>query len=146
MLTIFIETTSAPSISFSAESDQDPKTTKYTILFIDPDAPGPTSSGQPAALSPFLHLAVNDASPYCVNSANNGGGKTTAMYKPLTPLSVASHRYTQLVYRQPPNFKPPFDLAQIAGSNFDLKRYTQGLTLVGGNYFLEGLQDLGASG
>lgn len=52
------ETLLRPDISFTAESDFDPTKTKYLILYVDPDAPGPTADGSPAALSFFLHQAT----------------------------------------------------------------------------------------
>lgn len=61
-----------------------------------------------------------------------------------TPLSVAPHRYTFLVYRQPPNYTPPVDVHYAPGvrNNFDLNAYVAKAGLqgpVGGNYYLEGL-------
>lgn len=63
---------------------------------------------------------------------------------PLTPLSIAAHRYTFLVYRQPPNYTPPADIHYVPGvrNNFDLNAYVAEAGLmgpVGGNYMLEGL-------
>ena len=61
----------------------------------------------------------------------------------LTPLSVSAHRYVSLLYRQPPNYTPPpLNLVEdLARAPFDLQKYVNegGLTLVGGNYMLEGL-------
>ena len=62
---------------------------------------------------------------------------------PLTPLSVAAHRYVSLVYRQPPNYTPPplNPVDAVARAPFNLAQYVRqgGLTLVGGNYMKEGL-------
>lgn len=63
---------------------------------------------------------------------------------PLTPFSVAPHRYTFLVYRQPPNYTPPADIHYVLGvrNNFNLNAYVAEAGLmgpVGGNYLLEGL-------
>ena len=64
---------------------------------VDPDAPEPTSP----LLRYFLHYIVSDAQPDCVASQNR---KVVAPYMFPTPLSIAPHRYTMLVYRQPPNY------------------------------------------
>jgi hypothetical protein len=65
------------------------------------------------------------------------------MYMPLTPLSVAAHRFVSLIYRQPPNYTPP-ELSvvdSVARAPFDLQGYVEegGLQLVGGNFMREGL-------
>jgi hypothetical protein len=65
-----------------------------------------------------------------------------------TPLSVAPHRYTFLIYRQPPNYVPPPSLNYVPGvrAKFDLAAYVKEAKLqgpVGGNYYREGLaQDI----
>jgi hypothetical protein len=63
---------------------------------------------------------------------------------PLTPLSVQSHRYISLLYRQPPgNYEPPkLNLVEdVARAPFSLENYVAeaGLVLVGGNFMREGL-------
>lgn len=62
---------------------------------------------------------------------------------PLTPLSVAPHRYVSLLYRQPAGYTPPpLDLVEdVARAPFDLGRYVSeaGLVLVGGDFMREGL-------
>jgi hypothetical protein len=66
------------------------------------------------------------------------------MYMPLTPLSVAAHRYVSLVYRQPAGDYSPPQLSlvdSVARAPFDLQAYVEEgrLELVGGNYMREGL-------
>ncbi|KAK5726490.1 hypothetical protein LTR17_012715 [Elasticomyces elasticus] len=130
------ETLIEPAVSFSAEPGFNPAKTKYTIIFTDPDAPGPAAP----VLKDFLHLIISDAQPSCII---NQSRKTLAIYQPLTPLSIAAHRYTFLVYRQPPNYTPPPSVNYLPGvrAAFDLNGYVAegGLTLVGGNYMREGL-------
>ena len=134
----FTETLNQPSISFTAESGYDPSTTKYTIFLVDPDPPSPKAP----ILKDFLHLEIYDAQPSCITSQSP---KTIATYMALTPLSVAAHRYTILVYRQPPNYVPPPDTHYAPGAargNFDLNAYVAKAGLmgpVGGNFFREGL-------
>lgn len=128
--------------SFSAEAGKDPANMKYMVLYVDPDAPGPTGTGTPAALSFFLHEAISNKQPSCI--ANQKSVTVTVPgYRALTPLSVARHRYLMLVYRQPPNFIPPATLA-LTTSNFDLNGFVKanGLTLVGGNFIREGAGDV----
>jgi phosphatidylethanolamine-binding protein len=139
------ENTNRPTITFTTETDHDPATTKYLILFVDPDAPGSTANGAPAALSFFHYQATYNASPNCVNPANNGGGTdvTVPPYRALTPLSVVPHRYTQLVYQQPKGFTPPVSLA-LTTSNSDLNGFVAAnqLMSVGGNFFREWLSSV----
>lgn len=107
------------------------------MFLLDPDAPGPAAP----ILKDFLHLIISNAKPSCIATQN---AETVAPYMPLTPLSVAEHRYTFLVYRQPPNYVPPPSLNYLPGvrNNFDLNAYVAEAGLmgpVGGNYMLEGL-------
>lgn len=53
-LTCYAETLLEPSVVFTAEKGFDPVTTKYTVFFLDPDAPGPALP----ILGPFLHLIM----------------------------------------------------------------------------------------
>ncbi|KAK5721966.1 hypothetical protein LTR15_006560 [Elasticomyces elasticus] len=130
------ETLTEPAVSFSAEPGFDPSKTKYTIILTDPDAPGPAAP----ILKDFLHLIISDAQPSCIASQAR---KTLASYQPLTPLSIAAHRYAFLVYRQPPNYTPSPSVNYLPGvrAAFDLNGYVAqgGLTLVGGNFMREGL-------
>ncbi|EMC98820.1 hypothetical protein BAUCODRAFT_145840 [Baudoinia panamericana UAMH 10762] len=132
-----VETIPEPSISFTAEPGYDPSNTKYTIFLVDPDAPGPAAP----IFKDFLHIIIANAQPSCVTSQTR---TTLASYQLLTPLSIAAHRYTILVYRQPPNYTPPVDIHYLPGvrNNFDLNGYVAEAGLigpVGGNYFMEGL-------
>ncbi|KAL9093525.1 MAG: hypothetical protein Q9165_003920 [Trypethelium subeluteriae] len=126
-----------PSISFLAEPSYDPSTTNYTIFLVDPDAPGPALP----VLSDFLHLIIENAQPSCIITQSP---IDLASYMSLTPLSVAPHRYTILVYRQPPNYVAPVDPQYAPGvrNNFDLNGYVAEAGLQGpvaGNFFTEGL-------
>jgi len=140
-LTIPAETATEPNFSITRELLYDPLTTKYTVIFADPDAPGPEAP----ILKDFLHLIVSDVQPKCITDQKR---KTVAPYMLLTPLSVAEHRYTFLVYRQPPNYVPPPSLNYLPGARaaFDIDAYVKEAKLegpVGGNYLLQGLsQDL----
>ncbi|OQO05354.1 hypothetical protein B0A48_09122 [Cryoendolithus antarcticus] len=53
--------------------------------------------------------------------------KTLAPYMSPTPLPVAPHRYTFLVYRQPKNYVPPPSLNYAPGArkNFDLAAHVK---------------------
>jgi len=104
---------------------------------VDPDAPGPALP----ILRYFLHWIVSDAQPSCITDQKR---KTVAPYMATTPLSVAAHRYTFLLYRQPPNYTPPPSLNYVPGvrNNFDLPAYVKEAGLIGpvaGNYFNQGL-------
>ena len=99
---------------------------------VDPDVP----NAQAGALRMnYLHWYVSGNSPSCIK---NQDPNTVAIYQPPTPLSTTQHRYTFLVYREPPNYVPDTVTPQ-ARLGFDLNAYTQaaGLVLVGGNFFLE---------
>ncbi|KAF2233062.1 PEBP-like protein [Viridothelium virens] len=131
------ETLLQPSISFLAEPNYDASTTNYTIFLVDPDAPGPALP----VLSDFLHLIIENAQPSCITTQSP---IDLAPYMSLTPLSVAPHRYTILVYRQPPNYVAPVDPQYVPGvrNNFDLNGYVAEAGLEGpiaGNFFREGL-------
>jgi len=90
-------------------------------------------------------LEIYNAQPACITSQSP---VTIAPYMSLTPFSVAPHRYTFLVYRQPPNYTPPPDVHYVPGvrNNFALNIYVAKAGLmgpVGGNYMREGLaQDI----
>lgn len=104
---------------------------------LDPDAPGPKLP----ILADFLHWIVSDVQPSCVANQKR---KQVAPYMSPTPLSVAPHRYTYLIYRQPPNYVPPPSLNYVPGvrAKFDLAKYIKDSGLigpVGGNYYREGL-------
>ncbi|KAK3678257.1 hypothetical protein LTR78_001552 [Recurvomyces mirabilis] len=132
------ETLNQPiDITFTAKPGYDAASTKYTIIMVDPDAPGPAAP----ILKDILHLIIDDAQPVCTANQNR---KTIATYAQTTPLSVAAHRYTFLVYRQPPNYVPPPTLMYLPGNRakFDLNAYVAQAGLigpVGGNFFREGL-------
>lgn len=115
----------------------DPSTTKYTLIMVDPDAPNPAAP----LLADFLHWIVSDVQPECITTQKR---KKVAPYMLPTPLSVAPHRYTFLVYRQPPYYVPPPSLNYLPGvrASFDLAAYVKEAKLegpVGGNYYREGL-------
>lgn len=98
---------------------------------MDPDVPQDGSMVQVN----FLHWMVSHAQPSCVEDQDP---ETVVLYEPLTPASTTQHRYTFLVYREPPNFDPNEVLLQIR-TPFDLNNYVQdnGLVLVGGNFLKE---------
>ncbi|KAL2075753.1 hypothetical protein VTL71DRAFT_696 [Oculimacula yallundae] len=133
-----LETVPEPKFTFNAEVGRDPKTTKYLKLIIDPDAPGPDGTIQAplqGVLSEFLHLAIEDAQPDCVTE----NPRTVRMYLNPTPLSVASHRYIFLVYRQPKDYESPLSLAlTIPGLRLQQFVDKYKLELVGGNFYLQG--------
>lgn len=105
---------------------------------MDPDVPNPTAGAKLPGF--FLHEGIYDAQPTCVK--HQTGRKTIRPYESLTPGSVASHRYTFLVYRQPKGvFTPPFEVSNTAGAMFNLHKFVNEGKLVGpigGNYLLEG--------
>lgn len=105
-------------------------------IILDPDAPSPKLP----TFRYFLHLIKYDVQPSCIT---NQSPKTLAPYQALTPLSVAAHRYTILVYRQPPNYVPQLQISEAPGArnNFNLQSFVAAgnLQLVGGNFFYEGL-------
>ena len=141
------ETTLAPKLPFDAEPGYDPKTTNYTLLIVDPDVPSPAIPAD--ALKFFLHMGVYDVHPNPGCGGKGGTLKTYRPYEALTPGSVLPHRYTFLVYRQPKGvFTPTPTAAQVGGTMFDLQKFVSDnkLTLVGGNFLLEGISTAGDSG
>ena len=70
---------------------------------------------------------------------------TLSSYIPLTPLSEALHRYTFLVYRQPPDYKPNLIQAKnVLGQPLSVFVSSSGLQgPVGANFFREGLVSAG---
>jgi phosphatidylethanolamine-binding protein len=134
MLNSVAETLTAPTLSFSAETDNDPSTTKYSYFMIDPDVPNPDAG--PLRLT-FLHWAVSNAQPSCIRDQKQ---QTDAMYQSLTPASTQLHRYTFLVYRQPAGYVPDTVALQVR-LGFDINAYAarKGLVLVGGNFLRESL-------
>ena len=133
---IIAETVPEPTFSITSERGFNPATTKYTLIKVDPDAPGPAAP----ILADFLHWIVSDVQPKCITTQQR---KQVAMYMSPTPLSVSPHRYTFLIYRQPPNYVPPPSLNYLPGvrAKFDLAAYVKEAKLigpVGGNYYREG--------
>ncbi|KAI9685662.1 MAG: hypothetical protein M1822_004222 [Bathelium mastoideum] len=131
------ETKPQPNITFSAEPNHDPSTTKYSVFIVDPDAPGP---GNPV-LADVLHFLYDNAQPSCIT---NQSPNILAAYMSPSPLSVAPHRYTFLVYRQPPNYVAPADPQYSLADriSFNLTAYVAKAGLEGpvaGNFFREGL-------
>lgn len=132
------ETANEPTFSITSEANYDPAKTKYTLILVDPDAPGPALP----ILKQFLHWIVSDVQPKCITTQTR---KQVASYMFPTPLSVSPHRYTFLIYRQPPNYVPPPSLNYLPGvrAKFDLAGYVKQAGLigpVGGNYYREGLE------
>ncbi|KAF4489974.1 26 kDa secreted antigen [Colletotrichum fructicola Nara gc5] len=130
------QTLQEPIISFPPEALY-PPSTKYTYIQLDPDAPGPSLP----LLRSYLHHIIYNLQPSCVFAQSP---VIQARYMPLTPLSVAPHRYVSLLFRQPAGeYKPPaLNLIEdVARAPFDLAAYVQqaGLVLVGGNFMREGL-------
>lgn len=151
-----VETIIPPVFSFTAEPDfgkfsmfvsmdllttlTDPATTKYTLIMADPDAP----NSQTPILAPFLHWIISDAQAECVNGQNR---IRVAPYMFPTPLSIAPHLYTFLIYRQPPNYIPPPMLQNLPGlrARFPLVDYVRENNLTGpiaGNFYMEGLGNI----
>lgn len=128
-----------PTLSFTGEKNHNPQTTKYIYFLVDPDVPAPNT---PVTQANFNHWTVSDAQPFCVT---NQSPKTIVDYEPLTPASNTQHRYTFLVYRQPPGFE--VSTVQEAMLNvrtpFDLNDFTQdnNLILVGGNFLKEAISN-----
>lgn len=93
---------------------------------VDPDAPGPAAP----ILADFLHWIVSDVQPKGITTQQR---KQVAMYMFPTPLPNSSHRYTFLVYRQPPNYVPPPSLNYLPGvrAKFDLAAYVKEAKPVG---------------
>ncbi|GIZ37213.1 hypothetical protein CKM354_000066700 [Cercospora kikuchii] len=132
-----VETVPSPNFSFTREPNFDPTTTKYTLIMADPDAP----NSETPILAPFLHLIVSDVQPDCIATQRR---KIVAPYMFPTPLSVAPHHYTFLIYRQPPNYVPPAQLQNLPGlrARFPLVDYVRKNGLIGpiaGNFYNEGL-------
>ena len=102
---------------------------------VDPDVPSP--NGVAGIRTTFLHWEVANAQPSCIAAQTQ---MTVAMYQSPTPLSTQQHRYTFLVYRQPPNYSPePITPNLRVGFNVNAYAAKGGLTLVGGNFFREAL-------
>ena len=118
----------------------DPATTKYTLIMADPDAP----NSETPILAPFLHWIISDAQADCIQGQNR---IRVAPYMFPTPLSVAPHLYTFLIYRQPPGYVPPPMLQNLPGlrARFPLLDYVRNNNLTGpiaGNFYQEGLGNI----
>ena len=105
------------------------------MFFIDPDVPNPDAG---ALRKTYLHWAFHDAQPNCIKTQKR---VTDTVYEAPTPGSTQQHRYTFLVYRQPAGYTvTAADLATLQvrpGFNVNTYAAKKGLTLVGGNFFLE---------
>lgn len=106
---------------------------------VDPDVPMPGGTATVPAIR-YLHWAVYDAQADCVQDQNR---MAAPFYQNPSPASIEPHRYTFLLYRQPADFQLTVtdrgNLGLRAGFDLDNFVVTKGLTLVGGNFFLEGL-------
>jgi phosphatidylethanolamine-binding protein (PEBP) family uncharacterized protein len=81
--------------------------------------------------------ASHNAQPSCIT---NQQIVTDTIYEAPSPASTQQHRYTFLVYRQPPEYVPN-DVTLNVRPGFNLNAYTasKSLVLVGGNFFREAI-------
>jgi hypothetical protein len=79
----------------------------------------------------------HNAQPSCIK---NQQITTDAIYQSFTPASPQQHRYTFLVYRQPPGYVADTVTLNVR-TPFNLQAYvtSKGLTLVGGNFLREAI-------
>jgi phosphatidylethanolamine-binding protein len=82
-------------------------------------------------------ITSHNAQPSCIT---NQKPVTDTIYQALSPLSTQQHRYTFLVYRQPPGYTPDLVTLQTRpGFNVNTYAASKGLTLVGGNFLREAI-------
>lgn len=79
----------------------------------------------------------HNAQPSCIS---NQKVVTDTLYESPTPASTQQHRYTFLVYRQPPGYVPDTVTLQVRpGLNIYTYAASKGLKLVGGNFLRESI-------
>ncbi|KAJ7752638.1 phosphatidylethanolamine-binding protein [Mycena metata] len=148
------ETVEPPKIEIkAAPSDEDVgadglvKTeARYTLAMLDPDAP---SAAQPTS-SQFRHWVITGLQPD-VEFTGPAVQTTTAAntYRPPGPPKGSGlHRYTFVLFREPPNFSLPEGASELDDSvearrRWDAVKFGErnGLQIVGATYYLVRSED-----
>lgn len=123
------EVTKAPAISFTGKPGQ-----HYTVLMIDPDAPGPKEP----LMRNWLHWIVSDVP----SNGDISAGKVVTAYAPPTPPK-GNHRYVFVLLEQPKGSKmgtldnPAAGGGSTGRGKFDAIAFIRAhsLTPVGLNFF-----------
>ncbi|KAF7312860.1 hypothetical protein MKEN_00970300 [Mycena kentingensis (nom. inval.)] len=114
---------------------------KYTVAMLDPDAP---SAADPASRH-FRHWVITGISP---NQDPGAPALLTAPsaneYRPPGPREGSGlHRYTFILFREPPNFTLPPDASELDPTIEARRRWSpvkfaqdNGLEIVGATYYL----------
>ncbi|KAG0243522.1 hypothetical protein BGW41_002062 [Actinomortierella wolfii] len=126
-------TSAEPQVTFMPDSPTD----KYTLIFVDPDAPSriaPTNRE-------WRHWVVSNISVGSSSSLTSvHNGTTLTRYQgPAPPPGTDFHRYVFLLYKQTPNSDATLLSTPLSGNRgrFKATQFANqaGLELVGANYF-----------
>jgi phosphatidylethanolamine-binding protein (PEBP) family uncharacterized protein len=104
----------APGVTITPANSSVPITGNFTLMMVDAFAVGTNeSNGQILHwLTNFATLKpISSASPSLNVSNTNGGVVVTNYVSPAPPVGTGVHRYTILLFPQPPSFSPPANLS-----------------------------------
>jgi phosphatidylethanolamine-binding protein (PEBP) family uncharacterized protein len=125
----------APELSVTPANSSVTFSGNYTIAMVDAGPVGTNDAG----LGVTRHWLVNDVK-ISGTTVNTNGTVITVYAGPAPPAKTGPHRYTVLLFVQPPNFVAPagFNKPNIGVSVFNLGDYIKNSSLgpvVAGNYF-----------
>ncbi|KAL5357747.1 phosphatidylethanolamine-binding protein [Aspergillus floccosus] len=130
------ECKTAPSISFSKETDDPDASRRYTLLLIDPDAPTPDDP----KFAYWRHWVVSGLRPADAGDVTATATVLTEYLGPGPKDESKPHRYLYLLFREPERFA--LSKEDVGGEEFTQRRSfkaaewveTHGLKLVGVNW------------
>ncbi|KAG2005315.1 hypothetical protein GB937_008858 [Aspergillus fischeri] len=128
------ECKTAPSVSFSKEENNQPSSTSYTLLLVDPDAPTPDDP----KFAFWRHWVVSGLKA----EEGDSGTAVTEYLGPGPKDDSRPHRYLFLLFREPEGFA--LTKEDVGGEEFTARRSFKvaewverhGLELVGVNWML----------
>ncbi|KAF4218287.1 hypothetical protein CNMCM8980_005463 [Aspergillus fumigatiaffinis] len=128
------ECKTAPTVSFSEEENNQPSSTSYTLLLVDPDAPTPDDP----KFAFWRHWVVSGLKA----EEANGATALTEYLGPGPKDDSRPHRYLFLLFREPEGFA--LTKEDVGGEEFTARRSFKvaewverhGLELVGVNWML----------
>ncbi|THU78255.1 PEBP-like protein [Dendrothele bispora CBS 962.96] len=134
------------SDEFTGDSTSNDSETSYTLVMTDPDAP---SRANPTSKE-FRHWVITGLKAPAQSSDKTGNltalktKPSTTPYRPPGPFPGSGlHRYTFLLFQEPPGFSLPPDAKEFGDSIPERRHWKAfefgekyGLKLVGANYFI----------
>lgn len=109
------QTAKAPEVTIIPANSSVPTTGNFTLMMVDAFAAGTNeSNGQILHWLTNFATLQNDSSPSgcpSLNVSSDGALVVTNYISPQPPVGTGLHRYTILLFPQPPSFSPPANLS-----------------------------------